>query len=507
MNAKRGIKQIFSTVCFGCIVLVLSVILTKTEYVSAAEYEKRVDALSYEMDLTLDPSKNCLTETVTMKIKNNTDKTISELCIRDMTPAILKYNKKNYPDGNKKKKTKISSITPKGRTKQLKTEYKKNKSVVFVKLDKTDQLKPGEVKYFTVRMKTDIPNRQDRFGYQKTKDGKVFALSFCFPYLADNVNGEWQTDPFFDDGESRSWDLADYSVNLKVPKEYEVAATGYSKRKNDKVVIKAKNVRDFAIVACNFMKKDTFRVKGIKVNNYYLDGKYTKEYRKLSKMTIQDSVRIYTEQIGEYPYPELDFTPCLFGFAFGGMEYPGLIMINYSPYYDNFYFDGWGLIEKFSHEIAHQWFYGTVGNREYTEGWIDEGFATLLERDLYGLSNCKSYKYARKLDDMIPTVARNKKERDEMIACARTEYKDIYLNVAPNKYPKDQMYGTAEYDGGYMFLQEVRVQLGDKTFKKFLKEYYKTYAMKVVVTEDVVNLVKKYDNSKAMRKIIDFYIK
>ena len=36
------------------------------------------------------------------------------------------------------------------------------------------------------RMWTDIPARQDRFGVHRTKRGKLYLLSFCFPYLADN---------------------------------------------------------------------------------------------------------------------------------------------------------------------------------------------------------------------------------------------------------------------------------------------------------------------------------
>ena len=80
----------------------------------------------------------------------------------------------------------------------------------------------------------------------------------------------------------------------------------------------------------------------------------------------------------------------MFGFAFGGMEYPGLIMTNATSFYSGSFFDGWALADGVSHEIAHQWFYAAVGNREYREGWIDEGFATLLERDFYGLTECES---------------------------------------------------------------------------------------------------------------------
>ena len=89
-------------------------------------------------------------------------------------------------------------------------------------------------------------------------------------------------------------------------------------------------MRDFAIVACDFMKKETFEVKGIQINNYFLIGEYADEYKAITKAVAADSVSIFTEQIGSYPYNELDIVPCLFGFGYGGMEYPGFIMANAS---------------------------------------------------------------------------------------------------------------------------------------------------------------------------------
>ena len=45
-------------------------------------------------------------------------------------------------------------------------------------------------------------------------------------------------------------------------------------------------------------------------------------------MTAQDSFHIFTKKIGKYPYKEIDITEGLLGKDTGGMEYPGLIMID-----------------------------------------------------------------------------------------------------------------------------------------------------------------------------------
>ena len=220
--------------------------------VSTTETEKkRIDAVAYEMELWLDTSKNCLTEKVTIEIKNHTEKTVSELCIRDMTPEILKYCEENYSIDNKNLKTQIVSISPKNSEQALAYKFENNKSVLLIQLDDQNTIEPNETAFITIQMKTDIPNREDRFGYRETEKGKLYALSFCFPYLADNDNGEWILDPFFDDGESRSSDLANYSVVFHAPDTYEVAISGNEKRENGTIITNAKNMRDFAIVACS----------------------------------------------------------------------------------------------------------------------------------------------------------------------------------------------------------------------------------------------------------------
>lgn len=492
---------------FCMAIIFLTAALTDDVFADTEE-SGRIDAVSYKMSLSLDTEKDCLKETVIIKVKNNTRSTVSELVLRDMTPAILKYDKANYSTKNKNKTTKITSVTIKGKKRKLDLTYQKGKGVIRVKLGKAGKIAPGKTRSIVVKMKTDIPVREDRFGVVKNKKGKLYTLSFCFPYLADNVRGNWQLDPYFDDGESRSWDLADYDVTFKAPKSYKVAATGRSTTTAGVTKVQAEKVRDFAIVACDYMDKDTFKVKGITVNNYYLKGsKYLDLYRKVSRMVAKDSIRLYTDNIGEYPYDELDITPCIFGFSFGGMEYPGLIMTNATSFVAGSMPDPWSLSEGVSHEIGHQWFYAAVGNREYKEGWLDEGFTTYLEKDVYGLALTDSYEYLRRVDEYYPSIDDSFKARDEIIQYARKDYKKRYVNVPPDKYPKDQNYGEAEYDEGYAFLQEVRVKLGDDKFSDFIREYYETYSMKRAKTKDVVRLIMKYDSSDEMNEIISFYVK
>ena len=169
--------------------------------------------------------------------------------------------------------------------------------------------------------------------------------------------------------------------------------------------------------------------------------------------------------------------------------------------------DAWSHEEKIAHEIAHQWFYGVVGNDEYREAWIDEGFATLLEKDIYGLTSCKAHEIIATIEDDYPNIKEKEKIRTELIEYAREGYKGVYLNVAPDEYTNDRYYGDAEYNGSYAFLQEVRLLIGDEAFMDMIRKYYERFYMKTVKTEDVCAFIKTYDNSENMDKIIDFYFK
>lgn len=460
----------------------------------------KIDAVSYNMKLDLDINTKSLMEEVEIEIKNDTYESIDEIIIRDMTPSIHAYNKKYY--NNDKQKSNIISI--KSNEQQL--EYKIEKeSIIKVKLN--ELLKSNDITKLKVEMKTDIPDRQDRFGYVKRKDGYIYALSFCFPYLADNQNGEWVLSPYFDDGESRSYDLANYEIEIKHPKDYLVIATGKEETKDGVTKITANNVRDIAIVVSNMMQKDTFEAEGIEINNYYLNSKYTDKYRNLTELVIKDAFKVYTNNIGKYPYEELDVTPLLLGFGYGGMEYPGLIMTNATSFYDGTLMDPWSLSDGLSHEIAHQWFYATVGNNEYSEAWIDEGFTTYLEKQLFGLYDGDAHKYLLEIDDIAPSIEKNIKSRDELIETAREDYKDKFLNTTPDNYSEEQEYGEIEYQEAYMFLQELRIAMGDDKFNLFLKELYNKYYLKEVNTDIIISLIKEHDNSERINEIIKFYFK
>lgn len=473
----------------------------------AAPQTGRVDALSYVMELKLDAENDRLSETVTLELKNDTDSPLTEICLRDMTPALLKYAAEHHADeGNEGKGSELLFVRQRG---AAEPRVSRELDGTLLRVALASAVPAGATAEIEIGLQTDIPNRQDRFGVQVREQGKIYSLSFCFPYLADNENGVWNTDPFFDDGESRSTDLADYRVTLEAPESFVVAAAGESRTESGRTEAEARQMRDYAIVACDFMDVDVFETEGVRINNYYLKGAYAEQYRRLSELTARDSFRIFTENIGSYIYDELDIVQCLFGYAFGGMEYPGLVMINGTSHYDGVgpELGAQTLAEVITHEIGHQWFYAAVGNNEYSEGWLDEGFTSYLERHMFMLTPSETNDYIRQIDRDMPPLEALQKDMEDYAEVMRGEMDGMYINIPPDEYPEGRAYGEGEYDGGYIFLLEVRSLLGEERFAEFLREYYRTYCLKVAGTEDVEALLRKYDGGSAMEELLRFYLK
>ncbi len=82
-----------------------------------------------------------------------------------------------------------------------------------------------------------------------------------------------------------------------------------------------------------------------------------------TKRSISALVGLY----GPFPYPGVNMSvlPGAFG---GGIEYPGAVQLG--P-------QGWIVIVP--HELAHQYFYGMVGDNQARDPWLDEAFATYSE--------------------------------------------------------------------------------------------------------------------------------
>ena len=362
---------------------------------------------------------------------------------------------------------------------------------------------------------TSIPKKKDRFGYAEYDGKEFYQLSFCFPAIAVYENGKWNENPYISsNSESNYTKCSDYDVTIQMPKDFDVIATGKESGEGQTVQITEKNMRELAMVVSNGFTRKTDEVKGITVNSYGLDYDKNDAYNSLVLQAAMDSVELYTELIGTYPYEELDMVQV---FMESAMEYPGMVMIglpdvNPQEYknLDQAHPYDIGLCSRITHETAHQWFYGTVGNDPYKEPWLDEGFAEYCEQILYPQSGKKSVVDCAMSDQSDGILGNQSKEEFEewrQVIVEQTKIKKPVNGSLDSYDVKENEYSECVYQNGSTFLYELQKAMGENEFFYALRVYYRTYYLKEATTEDFLDIIRKVDKSGKVEEIIKKYIK
>ena len=224
-------------------------------------------------------------------------------------------------------------------------------------------LDPGEIATVSMDLAIHLPVANDRFGWYL----RTARLGNALPVLAVNDDEGWHLDPYFDFGESFYPLVADWSVTLEVPIELETPTTGVlgsvsgagAGRESRTFVVE--DVRDFAWEAGRFDRTQRRDALGVVVRLWYPRGLLSEERASKLVRRAVGMMDTFSEAFGAYPYAEVDIVITSFD-NFGGMEYPQLVMTIPVPL-------------VVSHELAHQWWYAIIGNDQYEDPWIDEGFA------------------------------------------------------------------------------------------------------------------------------------
>ncbi|WP_328655851.1 M1 family metallopeptidase [Streptomyces sp. NBC_00334] len=217
-----------------------------------------------------------------------------------------------------------------------------------------------------------VPDRNARFG----REGAHRFLGNALPVLAVHDAAGWHLDPYVAVGESFYALTADFRVRLDHPSDMVVPTTGTTRTLpgapgRTVTLGVARRVRDFAWAAGPFRTATQTTPGGVRVKSYWSSDTPAEGVR-LTRADAVAALERFGREFGRYPYGEVDLvmTP---GFG-GGMEYPGLVLLGTTE-------EGGAVV----HELAHQWWYGIVGNDEYASPWLDESFAQYANFRFYGL--------------------------------------------------------------------------------------------------------------------------
>jgi len=299
-------------------------------------------------------------------------------------------------------------------------------NMTMMRIDLPKPLQPGEQFVFQVEWWYNINDhvlKRGRSGYEyfPKDDNRAYVIAQFFPRMCvyNDVEG-WQNYQFWGNGEF-ALEFGDYEVNITVPSDHVVEATGtlqnpkevlsreeYKRFKAaensyDKPVLivtqeeatqkemqfsektstwkfVAQNVRDFGFASS---RKFIWERQAVNIgpNKVMAVSLYPKEgnplWEEYSTKAVIQTLKTYSKFTFDYPYPKAVSVHA----KNQGMEYP-MICWNYGrPDEDGTYSDRtkFGMISVIIHEVGHNYFPMIVNSDERQWGWMDEGLDTFMQ--------------------------------------------------------------------------------------------------------------------------------
>jgi hypothetical protein len=255
-------------------------------------------------------------------------------------------------------------------------------------------LEPGCEALIELRFQLSLPRAPEgwagRTGYFGYTDRQL-NLGRWLPVVAYRQNGDWVVHETLAIGEQSVAEVADWLVTVQVmnaPEGTIIVAPGDATRPTaDSERFALLPARDFALsISDQFEKRSVTTSNGIAIDLYSLGDTMVQTDRGLAdgaEHALEVSARsleIFSSLFGDYLYDKLVVVEGDFA---DGMEFSGLIFVGAS------WFRNWnGTPQSYltiitTHEVAHQWWYASVGSDQATTPWLDEALATYSELIFY----------------------------------------------------------------------------------------------------------------------------
>jgi hypothetical protein len=318
-----------------------------------------------------------------------------------------------------------------------------------------------------------IEGAPDAYGiFNYSIDDDVMTLANWYPILARWEEGEWQAQPVSGVGDAVVSDVSLYLVEVIAPEDSQVITTGSEINHgftggNEVFTFASGPVREFIIISGTKFIPIQTEAAGVQVNHWGLPGGEGRSSEAL-QATV-DSLSVFSELFGPYPYRELDVVSVPLQRA-SGVEYPGLFLIRDDLYYPDKE-RPYRLSTVIAHETAHQWWYGLVGNDVLDHPWQDEALTTFTS--LLYLEQFQPLVYSSTVD-YFTKVSQGLEQNTDI---GRPTSSFIHT-------PED--YGPIIYSHGSLIFTELRDEIGDQDFFTALRSYYDNNIYQIASPQDLL---------------------
>jgi aminopeptidase N len=416
------------------------------------DWEEVDPGACYDLTLDLDPADSSYRGTAEVTLTNLTGAALPDLVFRTYPNSEAIYGGA----------LEVNAVSVNGEPAEFEP-FLDDRTAIRVPL--SEPLAPGETLRVEMEFEGEItedfgglPSVYGVFNHNTSEE--FISLANWYPILAQRKDGEWVTAEVVGTGDAVVSESALYRVRIDGPQGWEYVTTGSRTEggDGDPGLYASGPVRDFIVLASTNFTESSLDVDGIAVRHWGLPGGEDRWDEALQ--ATADSISVYNERFGEYPYAELDVVAAPLRNALG-VEYPGVFLLGDDLYRDDpqrpFLL---GLVV--AHEAAHQWWYGVVGNDILTDPWQDEGLTT-FSSTLYQEIFQPDY-YEGTLEGYRETV-------DSVSEQFSDEELEIAQSVADFQ-EHERLYSPVVYQKGALFFQALREELGDEVFFGALKAYY-----------------------------------
>lgn len=340
-------------------------------------------------------------------------------------------------------------------------------------------LEPGAQLDLTLEFSLVVPTEGDPGYRQLGYYDDVLTLANAYPLIPVYDDEGWNVELAAPYGDAVYSETAFYTVRVTALADLALVASGtcspptVDAQGNATWVCVTGPMRDFNAILGPDYEIRSQTVEGTTVNSYSYS--YTRQTPADGGELVLDwaseAVRLFSTRFGPYPFTELDVveTPT----RAGGIEYPGLVVIN-SGYYET-------LSDRMEwvvvHEVGHQWWYSLVGNDQVDEPWLDEAlvqYSTLLYYE-----NCYGTQTAATLVDQV-----FQQTYEDLVSSNR----DALVGLPVAAYSGED-YGPVVYQKGPLYFHALRQEVGDEDFWAILQTYFTRNRYDIARPEDWLSAV------------------
>jgi len=318
------------------------------------------------------------------------------------------------------------------------------------------------------------------FGHEYYGDYGTFdvELTFNSSFILDATGNLLNEQEVLPEDLKQKIDIKNFKDKPLYSKPSEIIPYDSTKTKTWK--FRAENVHDFAFTADPTYRMGVAYWNGVKCVALAQESNAAK-WQDAANYTAR-IIECFSNDFGKYEYPKM-----IVADARDGMEYPMLTLDGgFEPDHH----------DLLIHEIAHNWFFGMIGNNETYRAFLDEGFTQFLT--VWGLEKLDGKKRILTESDNFWV-----KKFDQGEIAREGEVYNAYMRDAirfkdePLNQHSDAFNGAVRHGGGYsnvyhktaVMLFNLQYVLGDELFQNAMKNYVSQWKMAHPYPEDFRNSI------------------